>query len=106
MLAMIATIFLTYVFGSSFLQWLDINIMMNGELLEPIAAISLSALVVIILVVVAFAIVLSVFGSFIFIVAMLLGALAMVTIGVFWPVILVALAIWLICKEKPVKGYA
>jgi hypothetical protein len=106
MLALLATIFLTYVFGSSFLQLLDINITMNGELLEPVKAISVSALVVIVLVVVALGIILSVFGGFIFISAIILGTIAMVTIGIFWPVILAALAIWLVCRDKPVRRYA
>jgi hypothetical protein len=106
MLAILATFFLTYVFGTSFLQLLDINITMDGELLEPVKAISVSALVMVVLIVVALGIVLSVFGGLIFIVAMVLGTIAMVAIGVFWPVILVALAIWLVSSDSPKKRYA
>ncbi len=106
MLALLATLFLTYVFGVSFLQLLDINITMNGEFLEPVKAIGLSALVVVVLVVIALGIVLSVFGGFIFIAAMVFGTLAMFAIGVFWPVLLVALVIWLVSRDKPIKRYA
>ena len=103
MLAMLATLFLTYVFGAGFLQLLDIHLTMNGELLEPIKAISVSALVVVILVFLALAIILSVFGGFIFIAAMVVGTLFMVAVGVFWPIVLIALCIWLVSRDKPVQ---
>jgi hypothetical protein len=106
MLAILATVFLTYVFGASFLQLADVNLTMNGEFIEPIKAITVSALVVVILVVVALAIVLSVFGSIIFATMIILGCVAMVAIGVFWPIFLAALIIWLICRDKPNKHYA
>ena len=66
MLAMIATLFLTYVFGVSLIEMLDVDVYVGNELIEPLKAISVSALVVVLLVVVALAIVLSVFGSIIF----------------------------------------
>ena len=65
MLAMIATLFLTYVFGVSLIEMLDVDVYVGNELIEPLKAISVSALVVVLLVVVALAIVLSVFGSII-----------------------------------------
>jgi hypothetical protein len=49
---------------------------------------------------VAFAIVMSVFGSLIFIGMMIFGAAALVMIGIFWPVIFIAVVIWLMAGDK------
>jgi len=106
MLAILASIFLTYVFGTSFLALFDVNVVVDGEMIEPLKAITASALVVVILVVVALAIVLSVFGSLIFATMIILGCAAMVTIGVFWPIFLAAFVIWLMSRDKHSKQYA
>ena len=78
----IATVFLTYVLGSSLVELLDIDIYMEDQLIEPLKAISISALVIVLVVVAALAIVLSVFGSIIFLGVLGIGAVVMVTIGV------------------------
>ncbi|MBL4942645.1 MAG: hypothetical protein JKY81_13415 [Colwellia sp.] len=103
LLAIFATLFLTYVLGISFLELFDINVTMNGELIEPLKAIGVSAVATVILVLIALAIVLSVFGSLIFIGLLIAGALVMVAIGVFWPVFLIAGIIWLVSSNKSVK---
>lgn len=100
LLAIFATLFLTYALGTSFLELLDINVYMDGELIEPLKAIGVSAVATVILMLIALAIVLSVFGSFIFISLLVLGAVAMVAIGVFWPVLLIAIVIWLVTRDK------
>jgi hypothetical protein len=100
LLAIFATLFLTYALGTSFLELLDINVYMDGELIEPLKAIGVSAVATVILMLIALAIVLSVFGSFIFISLLVLGAVAMVAIGVFWPVLLIAVVIWLVTRDK------
>ncbi len=110
-LAILATIFLTYVFGVGMLELMDMHVMIDGEVMEPLKAIGVSALVVVILVVVALAIVLSVFGSLIFIGMVLFGSIAMVTVGVFWPILLMAVVIWIFSRnnssrEKTTKRYA
>lgn len=104
-LAIFATIFLTYVLGISLLEMLDINVYMEGELIEPLKAISVSALAIVTLVFIALAIVLSVFGSLIFISLLIVGSVVMVAIGVFWPIILIALIIWLVTRNKPQIPY-
>jgi hypothetical protein len=96
LLAILATLFLTYVFGVSMTELFDIDLYIDNELVEPIKAISLSALAAVVLVIVALAIVLSVFGSIIFITLLVFGCVAMVMVGVFWPVLLIAAIIWLI----------
>lgn len=100
MLAIIATLFLTYAFGVSLIEMLDIDVYVGNELIEPLKAISISALVVVLLVVVALAIVLSVFGSIIFAVMLIFGGAAMVMLGFFWPIFLIAGVIWLVARDK------
>ena len=100
LLAIFATLFLTYALGSSFLELLNINVYMEGELIEPLKAISVSAVAIVLLVILSLAIVLSVFGTFIFISLLILGSVAMVAIGVFWPVLLIAVVIWLVTRDK------
>jgi len=99
-LAIFATLFLTYVLGTSLLEVLNINVYMNGELIEPVKAIGVSAVVTVILVLVALAIILSVFGSLIFVGLLVAGSLAMVAVGIFWPVLLIAVVIWLVTRKK------
>lgn len=104
-LAIFATLFLTYVLGTSFIEMLDIDVYMGDELIEPLKAISISAVVVLLLVLVALAIVLSVFGSIIFILMLVLGGGAMLMVGIFWPIILIAGIIWLIAREPKKAQY-
>jgi len=105
-LAILATIFLTYVFGVGMLELMNLDVMIDGEVIEPLKAIGVSALIVVLLVVIALAIVLSVFGGLIFIGLILFGSIAMVTVGVFWPILLMAVAIWLLSRNKQPRQYA
>ena len=100
LLAIFATLFLTYVLGVSFLELFDINVYMDGELIEPLKAIGVSAVATVLLVLIALAIILSVFGSLIFIGLLIAGSLVMVAVGVFWPVLLIAVIIWLVTRNK------
>jgi hypothetical protein len=80
-LAIFATLFLTYALGVSFMELLNVDIYMDAEVIEPLKAISFSALVVVLLVLVALAI-------------------AMLLLGVFWPIFLIAFVIWLLARDK------
>mgnify|MGYP000270928802 CR=1 FL=1 len=104
-LAILATIFLTFVLGSSLIELLDVDVYMDNQLIEPLKAISLSAIVVVLLVVAALAIVLSVFGTIIFVGLLIFGGIALALIGVFWPVLLIAGLIWLVVRDKPSPQY-
>ncbi len=106
LLAIIATLFITYALGTSLLEVFDINITMDKEIVEPLQAIGLSALVAICLVLAALAIVFTVFGTIIFIGLMVFGGLALCAIGIFWPIIIVALVIWLACRDTPQATYS
>jgi len=105
LLAIIATCFLTYALGISVMEIFDVDIYMDDEVVEPIKAISVSAIAVIVLVLLAAAIILSVFGSIIFIFMLTFGAIALVALGVFWPIFLIATAIWLLSRDKQDKYY-
>lgn len=104
-LAIFATMFLTYVLGISLIELLDVDIYMGERLIEPLKAISISALIIVIMVIVALAIAMSVFGSLIFIAILLLGGGAMLLVGVFWPILLVAGIIWLVTRSKAEPQY-
>ncbi|NMP30368.1 hypothetical protein HII17_02235 [Thalassotalea sp. M1531] len=103
-LAILATLFLTYVLGVSILDIFDIDVYMGDELLEPLKAISVAAVVAVLLVLVALAIALTVFGSIIFVGLMIVCSIGLVAIGVFWPVLLVALILWLVLRDSPSKS--
>ena len=78
----------------------NVDLYVGDKLIEPLKAISVSALIMVTLIILAFAIVMSVFGSLIFIGIMIFGALAMVMIGIFWPIIFIAIVIWLMVRDK------
>lgn len=100
LLAIFATLFLTFTLGISFLELFNINVYMEGEQVEPLRAIGVSAIAMVLLVFIVLAIVLSVFGSFIFIGLLLLGTIAMAAIGIFWPIIFIAIVIWLVTRNR------
>ncbi len=100
LLAIIATLFLTYTLGTSLFEFLDIQIYMGEGLVEPLKAISITALVILIITLATVAIVLSVFGGIVFILLLIIGSIAMALIGVFWPILLAAGAIWLLARDK------
>lgn len=100
MLAIIATLVITYALGTSFIELFDIDVYMGNELIEPLKAISISALIVVVLVLLAVAIVLSVFGSIVFIGMLIFGAVIFAMVGAFWPIFLIAGVIWLCSGNK------
>ena len=110
-LAILATILLTYLFGTSLLEWLSINSAMDlglssdlsvyQQVIDPIKSISVSALVVIALILIATFLVLSVFGTLMFVTLLLVGTIFMLFVGLFWPVLLVAtVLLWLVTRNK------
>ena len=106
LLAIVATIFLTYVLGVSMIEMLNVDLYIDNELIEPLKAIGISSLIAVTLVLAALAIVLSVFGSMIFITLLICGGIAMVMIGVFWPILLIALCIWLLTRSSQKPSHA
>ena len=56
MLALFATLFLTYVLGVSVIEMLNVDVYVDNQLMAPLKAIGVSALVAVLLVLVALAI--------------------------------------------------
>lgn len=104
-LAICATLFLTFALGSVVTEFLDIQVMMDNAIVEPLKVLSVSALVAVVLVLAAIAIVVSVFGSLVFVVMLVVGAGFLVLLGVFWPILMVGIAIWLLVRDKPSPQY-
>lgn len=98
--AIFASILLTYIFGTTLMEWFNISVYMNDHHVEPLKALSMSALVMVVLIVATLAIVLTVFGTLIFAGLLALGGIMLVGVGVFWPVIFIAVIIWLCFREK------
>ncbi|WOH37102.1 hypothetical protein RI844_17295 [Thalassotalea fonticola] len=104
LLAIIATLMLTYAFGISLIELFNVSFYMGHQEVEPLKVISLSAIVAILLVFAALAIVLSVFGTIIFSILLVCGGVLMVGVGVFWPIILIAVLIWACTRQKTVTN--
>lgn len=100
LIAVAATLFLTYAFGANMIEMMNLHVMLDGEALAPITAIGFSALIVAIMAVIALTIVLSMFGSLVFIALLIVGGIGMFFVGVFWPVLLMAIVIWLFSKNS------
>ena len=95
LLAVTTTLLLTYILGVGVKEFFDIDIYINNQVVEPLKAISLTALFSVFIVLVTMFVVLSIFGGFILIILAVLGGVLMTVVGVFWPILLIALAIGL-----------
>ncbi|QDP00192.1 hypothetical protein [Thalassotalea sp. PS06] len=99
LLAIIATLLLTYLFGNTVFSWLGVDIVVDDHVVEPIEGIAIAALVGVILFVVGLTIFISVFGTLILVLLAALAGLAFVGLTVFWPILLIGFIVWLLCKE-------
>lgn len=106
LLAILAALFITYTLGIGLLELFDVGVYLGDEVIEPLKAISISALVVVGIVLAAAAIMFTVFGSLIFIGIVIVGAIGLGLIGVFWPIFLAALVIWLVARDKKQVNYS
>jgi|GEM_PF-641239 len=99
-LAIIATIFLTYMFETSIVELLNVDLYINDKLIEPITDFGISAFIVALITIVTLVIVLSVFGSLFFVGILGVGAIILSLIGLIWPMVLAAFIIWLVTKNS------
>lgn len=97
--AIFASVLLTYVFGTTLMEWFDISVYMDEHQVEPLKALSISALIMVALIIAALAIALTVFGTLIFAGLLALGGIMLVGVGIFWPVIFIAIIIWICFRE-------
>jgi len=99
-LAMLIAIVLSFCILTVATQWFDLRVQIDHQWIEPFMTILLITLVVAILVIVGFAVAISVFGALLF--ALCAGAIGLFIAGVsvFWPVLLFAIVIYFLVKDK------
>ncbi|QBY03830.1 hypothetical protein E2K93_05295 [Thalassotalea sp. HSM 43] len=104
LLAIVATLVITWALGVSLIELFNVSLYVEQQQIESWTAVSVAALIAVIVAIVTAAILVSVFGFVIFVLLSLFVALAALGIGLFWPVLLVALAIHLLTRERNVAG--
>ncbi|KXI29532.1 hypothetical protein [Paraglaciecola hydrolytica] len=102
-LAILIAIVLTVCVGSIATQWLDLRVQIDQQWVEPFMTILLITVVVAILVIVGFAVAVSVFGALLFALCAGLVGLFIAGLSVFWPVLLIAFIIYYLVKDKDDK---
>jgi small-conductance mechanosensitive channel len=97
-IAVFATIVLTYFFGVTLIEWFNIDLNLSGgfaqDSIEPLKKISVSAILAVVLLIVAVIIVFSVFGTIIVATFLSIGLILMLLLGAFWPIVFIGLIIW------------
>ena len=104
-LAVLIAIVLTYSLGHLASQWLDLHLSFSEYNFEPVTSILAVTGIVAILVVVGFIIAFSIFAAIAFAIIAAGFGLFVVGIGVFWPVILFTVVIFLIVRDKQTPAY-
>lgn len=100
-LAVLATIFITYIGAAVVGHWFELSIHLDDKVLEPVTVFGVMALSGVVIALVVSMILVSVFGVMIFIALLVAGSIVLMLLGSMWPVILLALIIyWLIKPEK------
>lgn len=104
-IAILLAVLITYSFGHVAAEWFDISIVIDEEVMTPIAAMTGLTIVGIIMVIVGVVVALSVFGIIFFTVLAVFAGLLFAGLSVFWPMLLiVAVVLWLI-KDKRQSHY-
>ncbi len=104
-LAILIAIVLTSCFGHISSQWLDWNLSIANDDLEPVIAILALTGVAIVLVVVGFIVAASIAGALLL--AILAAAVGLFVVGItaFWPAIVFALVVFLLVKDKRTEAH-
>ncbi|WP_394223552.1 hypothetical protein [Alteromonas gracilis] len=102
LIALVIAIILVNCLGSLVDSWLGMHLVMSDELLEPWENVAVLSLVGAVLVVVGFVVAISVVGTVLL--ALGAGFLALLVVGVsaFWPIILIAIALYVLKKRNSV----
>lgn len=100
LIALVIAIILVNCLGSLVDSWLGMHIVMSDELLSPWENIAVLSVVGVVLAIVGFVVAVSVLGT-IFL-ALGAGLLALLVVGVsaFWPIILIAIALYALKSRK------
>lgn len=99
-LAIIIAVLLTYAFGNLFSDWWGIHLMMGDEMLTPFENFAAASAVGIVFVIIGIIVAFSLFGALALAAVAGIAALLVAGVAAFWPIILVAMAVWLIARSK------
>ena len=94
LIAVVLAIILINCFGSIMTDWLGVHLMMSDELLGPWETLATLSAIGIVLVAVGFIVAISVLGTIVLIVGAVFLALFVAGVGAFWPIIVVAIMIY------------
>lgn len=99
-LAIVITVCLTYIFDVNNLALTDAKFTMNGEALHPLMAFGAFSLFALFATCLAIAVLFSLFGGFLVISLFVIACITFLSIKVFWPIMLIALALWVFSRPK------
>lgn len=100
LLAIVATLLLTYLLGASVLSLFDIEPQSYNHYIDSISALSFSALAALIVIFITAMVLFSVFSGLFILVCIVLASIATLAVGVFWPVILLCGIIYWLTKDN------
>ncbi|MDN3653774.1 hypothetical protein QWY77_13595 [Thalassotalea ponticola] len=99
-LAIVATVVITWALGTSLIELFNISLYVDQQVVSSWAAVSVAALVAVVVALVTAAILVSVFSLVIFLLLALFVGLAVMGLGVFWPVLLLAFIVYLLSSNR------
>jgi hypothetical protein len=104
-LAVLIAIVLTYSFGHVATDWFDVHLSLADHDLDAATSVLAFCAMAVILVVIGFMIALSIFAAIAFILIAVAIGVFIAGLSVFWPVILFAIVIFLLVRDKKTPAY-
>ncbi|MEM5497591.1 hypothetical protein WNY77_09325 [Paraglaciecola mesophila] len=106
-LAVLIAILITYSLGYAASDLLDIRLQLDSDFVEPVTSLILLVIVGVVLVMIGFAVALSVVAAIGFTIFAILGALVFAGLSSIWPILLGAIIIiWLLKDKKSNDSYS
>ncbi|MEP1552502.1 MAG: hypothetical protein ABJJ44_06610 [Paraglaciecola sp.] len=96
---------LTYCFGHVVTEWFDLHLVLSDYEVEPFTSIIAATAIVALLVFIGFIVAFSVIAAMVLIFVACAIGLFVAGLGMFWPVILISIVIYLLVREKPSPAY-
>jgi uncharacterized membrane protein len=78
----------------------NIQVIINNQQLEPLSTVILSVLAAMVLIIAGLAFIMSFIGGLLFITLLVCCSIFLGLLGLFWPLVLVAVVIWLCSPKK------
>lgn len=104
-LAVLIAIVLTYSLGHIATDWFDLHLSLANHTIDETTSILAFSGLAVVLVIVGFIIALSIFAAVAFVLIAVAIGVFVAGISVFWPVILFALVIFLLVRDKKSSAY-